>query len=82
MERADKRAALVGARAEVAAEKLAGQLDALAHAGGLGGRLRDRGVTEGSLPELAQLAATQWTGTFNPRLFDAGGALEIYRAAY
>jgi hypothetical protein len=27
-------------------------------------------------------AAKQWTGTFNPRPFDAAGALEIYKAAY
>ena len=33
-------------------------------------------------PELAGLAAEQWTGTFNPRPFDAAGALEIYRMAY
>jgi hypothetical protein len=30
---------------------------------------------------LFELAAQQWTGTFNPRPFDAVGALEIYRAA-
>ena len=35
-----------------------------------------------TLPELAELAAQQWTGTFNPRPFDAAGALEIYRAAF
>jgi hypothetical protein len=34
------------------------------------------------LPALADLAAEQWTGTFNPRPLDAAGALEIYRAAY
>jgi alcohol dehydrogenase class IV len=39
-------------------------------------------VTEEALPELAQLAAGQWTGTFNPRPFDAAGAEEIYRLAY
>ena len=35
-----------------------------------------------ALPGLADQAATQWTGTFNPRPFDAAGALEIYRAAH
>jgi alcohol dehydrogenase len=34
------------------------------------------------LPELAELAAQQWTGTFNPRPLDAAGALEVYRAAF
>jgi alcohol dehydrogenase len=78
----ERYAALVGTRADNAAEQLAAELDALARAGGLGGRLRERGVSENSLPELAQLAATQWTGTFNPRPFDAGGALSIYSAAF
>jgi alcohol dehydrogenase len=64
------------------AERLALRLEALIIAGGLTGTLRDRGVDESSLPELATLAAQQWTGTFNPRPFDAAGALEIYRAAY
>ena len=51
-------------------------------AGGLAARLRDGGVDDDALPELARLAAEQWTGTFNPRPFDAAGALEIYRAAF
>jgi alcohol dehydrogenase class IV len=34
------------------------------------------------LPTLAAEAATQWTGTFNPRPFDAAAALEIYERAY
>ena len=37
---------------------------------------------ERDLPDLAEEAARQWTGTFNPRPFDAAGALEIYSAAY
>jgi hypothetical protein len=28
------------------------------------------------------VAGREWTGAFNPRPFDAAGALEIYRAAY
>ena len=63
-------------------EQLAMVLERFAQAGGLGGRLRDKGVTVDALPELAQLAAEQWTGGFNPRRFDAAGALEIYRAAF
>ena len=35
--------------------------------------LRDVGVEAEFLPELAAQAAQQWTGTFNPRPFDAGG---------
>jgi alcohol dehydrogenase len=64
------------------AESLARQLEDFARAGGLPARLSDAGVTKNALPELAHLAAQQWTGTFNPRPFDAGGALEIYEAAF
>lgn len=45
-------------------------------------RLRDVGAQEEDLPALATAAATEWTGTFNPRAFDAAGALEIYAAAF
>ncbi|MGH9371786.1 MAG: iron-containing alcohol dehydrogenase [Vicinamibacterales bacterium] len=65
-----------------AAEELARRLEDFARAGGLPAKLSYAGVTETSLPELASLAAEQWTGTFNPRPFDTAGALEIYRAAY
>lgn len=76
-------AALIGSHdVEAAPERLAITLETLAHVGGLGGRLQDQGVPSAALPGLAGLAAQQWTGAFNPRQFDAAGALEIYRAAY
>jgi alcohol dehydrogenase len=83
----DGYAALLGsprrrARDSDAAETLARRLEDFAVAGALPSRLSDGGVTEAALPELAELAAQQWTGTFNPRPFDAVGALEIYEAAY
>jgi hypothetical protein len=31
---------------------------------------------------LATEAATQWTGTFNPRTFDSAAALALYERAY
>ena len=65
-----------------AAQDLARELEALAATAGIGKRLRDGGVQEEALPELAAQAAQQWTGTFNPRPFDAAGALAIYRAAF
>ena len=34
------------------------------------------------LNELAAEAATQWTGTFNPRTFDVHGARSIYELAW
>ena len=79
-------AALLGAprrraRDEDPAETLARRLEDFAIAGHLSITLSDVGVTEETIPELAQLAAQQWTGTFNPRPFDARGAEEIYRAA-
>ena len=70
------------ARDEDAAETLARRLEDLALAGGLAMTLSDSGVEESALPELAGQAASQWTGTFNPRPFDAEGAMEIYRAAF
>jgi alcohol dehydrogenase len=65
-----------------AAETLARRLEDFARAGDMPARLRDAAVPEEALPELAALAAEQWTGSFNPRPFDAGGALEVYRSAY
>jgi alcohol dehydrogenase len=83
----DRYAALLGlpgrrARDGEAAETLARRLEGFSVAGQLPGRLADAGVAQDALPELADLAAQQWTGTFNPRPFDAAGALEIYRAAF
>ena len=70
------------ARDEDASEALARRLEDLAAAAGLTTTLSDSGVEETALTELAAQAARQWTGTFNPRPFDAAGALEIYRAAW
>jgi alcohol dehydrogenase len=80
-------AALLGsprrrARDAAAADTLARRLEDFAVAGNIPARLSDAGVTQDALPELAALAAQQWTGSFNPRPFDAAGALEIYEAAF
>ena len=69
-------------RDAAAPETLARRLEDFAIAGGVPARLSDAGVAEEALPELAALAAQQWTGAFNPRPFDAAGALEIYKAAF
>lgn len=63
-------------------EALVTRLEDLVSAGGFPPRLAAAGVPEADLPELAQAAARQWTGRFNPRPFDAAAALEIYAAAY
>jgi alcohol dehydrogenase len=64
------------------AEQLASRLEQLARAGGLPATLREIGVVRSDLPALAADAATQWTGTFNPRPFDAAGARALYERAY
>jgi alcohol dehydrogenase len=64
------------------AASLAARLEALAVAGGLPRRLRDAGVLEQDLGALAEDAATQMTGRFNPRPFDAAAARELYELAY
>jgi alcohol dehydrogenase len=67
-----------------AGDALAARLDELKTAGALDTQLTAPGVeTAGAeaLEMLAADAARQWTGTFNPRPFDAGGALELYRRA-
>lgn len=64
------------------AERLAARLETLARAGGLPATLRDLGVARDDLARLAEEAAGQWTGTFNPRPFDAEAALALYERAY
>lgn len=64
------------------AEALAERLSVLAAAGELPRTLRDAGASSRDLAALASEAAEQWTGTFNPRPFDATGALEIYECAF
>ncbi len=63
-------------------ESLDARLDQLAAVAGLPRMLRELGAREADLPGLAEAAGKQWTGKFNPRDFDAAGALELYRCAY
>ncbi len=65
-----------------AAEALARRLEQLALAGKLPTRLQAAGVRREDLPALAEAAAQQWTGKFNPRPLDAAGALEVYQCAF
>jgi alcohol dehydrogenase len=75
-------AGLAGLKAGAdAALALAERLEELAVRAGLPRRLRSLGVGENDLEALANDAAQQWTGRFNPRPFDAAGAQELYRAA-
>ena len=64
------------------ADTLAARLEELLAIGGLTRGLRRAGVPESDLPRLAEEAAGQWTGQFNPRPFGVAEALELYRRAY
>lgn len=64
------------------AESLARRLESLRRAAGLPGRLRELGIEEGVLPELARRAAQEWTGTFNPRPLEEPDFLRLYQAAW
>jgi alcohol dehydrogenase len=44
--------------------------------------LQEAGVEETRLPELAEAATKEWTGTFNPRPLNKDDFLGIYQAAY
>jgi len=65
-----------------ATERLARRLEQLATAGGLQIKLRAAGVRLSDLQMLSAAAAEQWTGSFNPRLFDQAGAREVYQWAF
>jgi alcohol dehydrogenase len=65
-----------------AGARLAARLEELALAAGLPRSLDELGVERDALSELAADAATQWTGTCNPRPFDAAAAAQLYERAY
>ena len=65
-----------------ASEVLASRLEQLIEAGNLPQGLSQAGVQRADLPRLANDAALQWTGKFNPRPFGANEALEIYQCAF
>ena len=49
---------------------------------GLPERLRDFEIQQDDLPQLAEAAAKEWTGKFNPRQVSAVELLELYETAY
>ncbi|HEV7746497.1 MAG TPA: iron-containing alcohol dehydrogenase [Pyrinomonadaceae bacterium] len=71
-----------GAAEKDSSERLARRLEELATAGGLNRTLGGVGVPLADLSMLAEEAAEQWTGRFNPRPFDSKGALEVYQCAF
>jgi alcohol dehydrogenase len=64
------------------ADQLADRLDQLLRAGNLPRRLADVEVKPEQLPEMARIAATQWTATFNPREVGEAELLSIYQSAF
>ncbi len=75
-------AGLWPADAGAAAPRLAARVEELKRAARLPERLRECAVKKEELPELARLAATQWTAKFNPRPLPEGELLGLYEAAY
>jgi len=67
---------------ESGCEGLANFVRSLAKRAGLPARLSECGVAEDRLPELAEDAAKQWTGTFNPRSVGQMEMLALYQSAY
>lgn len=65
-----------------AVESLARRLEQLRAAGALPANLQAIGISKTDLPGLAQEAAKQWTGGFNPRDWSKEGAIEVYEQAY
>jgi alcohol dehydrogenase len=62
-------------------EALARRVESLLDAGSLPRTLAQVDVPESKLPELAAMAAKQWTATFNPRSVGEPELLAIYRMA-
>ncbi len=60
---------------------LARRLEGLRSAGDLPKSLSHLGIPKSDLPALAEEAAKQWTGSFNPRDWSAEGAMEVYESA-
>ena len=63
------------------AEALARRLESMLEAGGLPRRLGEVGASTDQLPRLAQIAAKQWTATFNPRPVGEAELARIYQMA-
>ncbi|HZV05623.1 MAG TPA: iron-containing alcohol dehydrogenase [Gemmataceae bacterium] len=66
------------AAGEVLAQRIAG----FVQTAGLPIRLSDCGISRGILPVLAEEAAQQWTGRYNPRPVSESELLHLYEAAY
>jgi alcohol dehydrogenase len=75
-------AVLLNGDGSAAAEMLARRIMRLTEAAGLPTRLSACGVSRGIFPVLADEAAQQWTGKFNPRPVGFEELYQLYEAAY
>ena len=66
----------------LAGVRLAGELEQVAATCGFPLSLAEAGVREDALSALAEAAAAQWTGGFNPRPLTRESALALYQAAW
>ena len=74
--------AAIATRYAELASNLEYRLGSLASAGQFPPGLAAAGVSKDDVGMLAEAAAEQWTGAFNPRAFDAAGARQIYEMAW
>lgn len=63
------------------AKDLARRIESMLDAGSLPRRLEQVGANENLIPELAAIAAKQWTATFNPRTVSESEFMQLFRAA-
>jgi alcohol dehydrogenase len=65
-----------------AADAIADFVIEITRMAGLAGKLSDCNVSRDDLPKLANAAAQQWTGTFNPIELSADNYLKLYESAF
>jgi alcohol dehydrogenase len=62
-------------------ERLATRVEEMLDAASLPRRLTNYAVDSADIPQLAELAMSEWTAQFNPRPMDPAGFAEIYKRA-
>jgi alcohol dehydrogenase len=75
-------AGMVNGDTAAAGEMLAQRIEAFLRAAELPSRLSDHGISRGILSVLAEEAAQQWTGRYNPRPVSEVELLQLYEAAF
>ena len=73
---------VAGLKSADGTEALAMRVESLSKSCGLPGSLRELGVSEEHLPELAREASQQWTGSFNPRPVTEEDFAGLYEGAF